>query len=74
MVQYRRNRVLGGSDDIDFSRHIDYVHYNPVKHGHVKQAKDWPYSSFHRFVAKTVYPLNWRCANNDTFDQYQFGK
>ena len=61
-------------DDVDFSRHIDYIHYNPVKHGHVKQVKDWPYSSFHRFVAKTVYPLNWGCANNDTFDQYQFGE
>ena len=45
-------------DDVEFSRHIDYIHYNPVKHSHVKQVKDWPYSSFHRFVAKTVCPLN----------------
>ena len=45
-------------DAIDFSRHIDYIHYNPVKHGQVKQVKDWRYSSFHRFVAKTVCPLN----------------
>ncbi len=43
----------------DFSRHIDYVHYNPVKHGYVNKVADWPYSSFHRFVAKNIYPLDW---------------
>lgn len=37
-------------DDRDFERHADYVHYNPVKHGHVAAARDWPHSSFHRWV------------------------
>ena len=46
-------------DEMDFSRPIDYVHYNPVKHGHVKQVNKWPYSSFHRFVAKKLYPPDW---------------
>ncbi len=35
-------------DDRDFARHVDYIHYNPVKHHHVIRVADWPYSSFHR--------------------------
>ena len=46
-------------DETDFSRHVDYIHYNPVKHGHVKNTADWPYSSFHRFVKEGVYPADW---------------
>ena len=61
MVCYRRNRVLGGS--YFFTVTFD-----------VKQVKDWPHSSFYHFVAKIIYPLNWGCANNDTFDQYRFGE
>jgi putative transposase len=38
---------------------MDYVHINPVKHGLVKQASDWPYSTFHQLVAKGVYPMDW---------------
>ncbi|MCB1936953.1 MAG: hypothetical protein KDF59_13540 [Nitrosomonas sp.] len=45
--------------DMDFFQHMDYIHYNPAKHGHVKQVKDWPYSSFHRFVGKKIYPMDW---------------
>lgn len=43
-------------DDGDYSRHVDYIHYNPVKHGLVKSVTDWPYSSFHRFVKEGFYP------------------
>lgn len=46
-------------DETDFRRHVDYIHYNPVKHGYVKQAVDWPYSTFHRYVRAGVYPENW---------------
>ena len=46
-------------DEGDFARHVDYIHYNPVKHGHVGQVKDWPYSSFHRMVRLGVYPEDW---------------
>ncbi len=45
----------------DFERHFDYIHYNPVKHGHVRCPHDWPYSSFHRWVAAGVYPSHWAC-------------
>ena len=43
----------------DYQRHMDYIHFNPVKHGLVLQAKDWPHSSFHRYVEQCVYPNDW---------------
>jgi putative transposase len=43
----------------DFVRHVDYIHFNPVKHRHVGRAKDWEYSSFHRMVRLGVYPEDW---------------
>jgi len=46
-------------DDIDYRRHIDYIHWNPVKHNLVRNVADWPYSSFHRYVEQGVYPQNW---------------
>ena len=46
-------------DDQDYQRHFDYIHFNPLKHGHVQQVVDWPYSSFHRAVAMGLYPRNW---------------
>ena len=46
-------------DETDFSRYVDYIHINPVKHGLVKQVADWPYSSFHRYVKTGVLPIDW---------------
>jgi putative transposase len=46
-------------DDDDLARHLDYIHWNPVKHGLVKSVKEWPYSSFHRLVEKGYYPADW---------------
>jgi putative transposase len=46
-------------DDDDLRHHVDYIHFNPVKHGHVRHAVDWPYSSFHRYAANGLYPLDW---------------
>jgi putative transposase len=46
-------------DDLDFSRHVDYVHINPVKHGYVTRVADWPHSSFHRYVKEGVLPSDW---------------
>jgi len=43
----------------DLARHIDYVHINPVKHGLVKQVRDWPHSSFHPMVKSGIYPEDW---------------
>ena len=46
-------------DENDCARHIDYIHYNPVKHGWVEAAIDWPYSSFRRFVEAGIYAADW---------------
>ena len=46
-------------DATDFARHLDYIHFNPVKHGHVTRVSDWPYSSFHRYVRLGRYPADW---------------
>jgi putative transposase len=46
-------------DEIDLVRHIDYIHFNPVKHGLVSQAVDWPHSSFHTYVARGDLPADW---------------
>jgi putative transposase len=52
-------------DDPDYARHVDYVHYNPVKHGHVAKVNDWPYSSFARFVEAGIYPKDWAADSRD---------
>jgi len=46
-------------DDGDYASHVDYCHINPVKHGLVGRVSDWPYSSFHRYVERGIYPLDW---------------
>ncbi|MGE5621892.1 MAG: REP-associated tyrosine transposase, partial [Bacillota bacterium] len=46
-------------DGADFARHVDYIHWNPVKHGLVGRACEWPYSTFHRFVRDGVYAQDW---------------
>ena len=46
-------------DEEDYARHVDYIHWNPVKHGYVQRVADWPHSSFHRLVEKGAYPLDW---------------
>ena len=46
-------------DDNDLERHIDYIHFNPVKHGYVSRVCDRPHSSFHRYVREGVLPPDW---------------
>jgi putative transposase len=46
-------------DDNDYWHHVNYVHFNPLKHGLVTQVADWPYSSFHRAVKQGIYTNNW---------------
>ena len=49
-------------DERDLHHHIDYVHFNPVKHGHVARAADWPHSSFHRYVRAGWLANDWGVA------------
>jgi putative transposase len=49
-------------DEEDLLHHADYIHYNPVKHAYVRRPRDWPWSSFHRYVLSGDYPADWGCA------------
>ena len=46
-------------NDADFERHVNYIHFNPVKHGLVTRVADWPHSSFHRYVAQGILAADW---------------
>jgi putative transposase len=46
-------------DDSDFEAHVNYVHINPVKHGYVARAVDWPDSTIHRYVKNGMLPVDW---------------
>lgn len=46
-------------DEDDLQRCMDYVHVNPLKHGLVDRVRDWPWSSFHRYVQEGLYPIDW---------------
>ncbi len=46
-------------DEQDLARHADYVHFNPVKHGYVTRAAQWPHSSIHRYIRTGVLPEDW---------------
>ena len=103
MVNYRRNRVAGGTffvtvnlfdrrktilldhvnllrriiidvktklpfvirDDRDFEAHVNYVHINPVNHGYVARAMDWPRSTIHRYVKRGMLAKDWACVPNN---------
>ena len=53
-------------DETDLKRHTDYIHYNPVKHGHVERAGDWPYSTFQRYLRLGEYDVDWGRAEPET--------
>ena len=51
-------------DEQDFYHHLDYVHYNPVKHGLCNCPSEWAFSSIHRYIAKGYYSPDWGlCVN-----------
>jgi len=57
-------------DEDDFARHVDYIHFNPVKHSHARRVRDWPYSSFHRMVRLGLYPADWTGDGGDEEDGF----
>jgi putative transposase len=61
-------------DDLDLHRHLDYIHWNPVKHGYVNRVLDWPYSTFHRFVKLGLYPLDWGGIKDEEASEEKFGE
>ena len=52
---------------------LDYIHFNPVKHGLVKRVEDWQWSSFHRYVQMGFYDPGWGGGNKD-FEKVEFGE
>lgn len=46
-------------DELDLQHHIDYIHYNPVKHGLVSTPVSWAWSSFHKAVKQGLYTSDW---------------
>jgi len=60
-------------DEDDLRVHVDYTHFNPVKHGWASRASDWPYSSFHRYVRLGWLDADWGIAA-EVFDGMEFGE
>jgi putative transposase len=58
-------------DDADYAAHVDYIHYNPVKHGYVDRVADWPHSSFHRFVTAEQLPGDWAASSTIESLEYE---
>ena len=55
-------------DEADFRAYMDYVHFNPVKHGLVEYVSDWPHSTFHHLVELGVYPFDWADGVDSSLD------
>lgn len=61
-------------DERDRKCHVEYIHYNPVKHGYVLRTADWKWSSFHKFVEKGLYPEDWGDTDNFSDLKFNFGE
>lgn len=68
MIWQRRFWEHQIKDDNDFRAHCDYVHYNPVKHRLVNAPKDWPHSTFNRYVRDGLYDPQWGAGHEMVFD------
>jgi putative transposase len=53
-------------DEEDWKRHLDYIHYNPVKHGYVESPARWPFSTFARYVRLGEYEEGWGQSEPET--------
>lgn len=59
-------------NESDWKNHMDYIHYNPVKHGYVTSPMEWSYSSFSNAVEKGLYNKNWGENLNSEIVQMNF--
>ncbi len=55
-------------NELDYRRHVDYIHWNPVKHGWAKRVGNWPHSSFHAYVRRGIVPLDWAGGEDETLE------
>jgi len=61
-------------DENDLNTHIDYIHYNPVRHGLVNEPFTWKQSSIHRSEFKEIYPSDWGVKEPVRFETATFGE
>ncbi len=59
-------------DDQDYENHVNYIHYNPVKHGYVERAVDWSYSTIHAYISDGVLRNDWGSA--ESIPDIEFGE
>jgi putative transposase len=59
-------------DDLDYQRHVEYIHYNPVKHGYVDSPTDWKYSTIHQHIEQGRIEANW--GNGLEWGEVNFGE
>lgn len=59
-------------DEDDFEAHLDYIHYNPIKHGLVELAADWKWSSFHKYVHEGLYDIHWAGGDEGRIQGFPF--
>ena len=52
-------------DENDFIRHVEYIHFNPVRHELVESPGQWQFSSFHNYVRRGFYPPDWGADGNE---------
>jgi len=64
--------TLSSQEDIE--EHLDYIHYNPIKHGYVKQSSNWPFSSFSRYVKQGIYEPDWAGGETGRTQRLDWGK
>ena len=57
----------------DLNRHIDYIHYNPVKHGYAEKASQWEYSSIHQYIQEGHLNKEWGVVEDFCFEE-KFGE
>jgi putative transposase len=57
-------------DETDLAHHVDYIHYNPVKHGLVTRPVDWPHSTLHGYIERKLDSKNWGVGIIDKMDDY----
>ena len=57
-------------DETDLRHHIDYIHFNPVKHSYVKRVIEWPYSTFRKYVRTGIYPTDWASGGEEGGSNY----
>ena len=61
-------------DEQDLKCHVEYIHFNPVKHGLAAKTADWKWSSFHNFVRNGLYSLDWGDSGNYSDPKINFGE